>query len=124
MCGIVGYIGSRDMAGLLLDGLQRLEYRGYDSCGIAILDNGTPRLARSAGRIAGLAQKLKEWGPFGIHAEGYPAGEMKHGPIALIDSDMPVFASGPAGSRLQKDRGQRRGDKGAGRDCARSRNGG
>ena len=37
MCGIVGYIGSREVASVLVDGLKRLEYRGYDSCGVAIM---------------------------------------------------------------------------------------
>ncbi|MBI2816604.1 MAG: glutamine--fructose-6-phosphate transaminase (isomerizing) [Acidobacteria bacterium] len=59
MCGIVGYIGWREPSALLIDGLRRLEYRGYDSCGIAILDNGTPRVVRAAGRIANLESKAQ-----------------------------------------------------------------
>src|ERR1051325_4186758 len=54
MCGIVGYIGAREPWPLLIDGLKRLEYRGYDSCGIAVFDNGVPKLTRAVGRIANL----------------------------------------------------------------------
>jgi glucosamine--fructose-6-phosphate aminotransferase (isomerizing) len=58
MCGIVGYIGSREITSVLLDGLKRLEYRGYDSCGVAIMDGGKPNVIRSAGRIDALEQKI------------------------------------------------------------------
>ena len=51
MCGIVGYIGSREVSSVLVDGLKRLEYRGYDSCGVAIMDEGKPKVIRSVGRI-------------------------------------------------------------------------
>jgi glucosamine--fructose-6-phosphate aminotransferase (isomerizing) len=62
MCGIVGYIGSREVASVLIDGLKRLEYRGYDSCGIAVMDEGTPNLIRSVGRIDTLEAKIKAAG--------------------------------------------------------------
>jgi glutamine---fructose-6-phosphate transaminase (isomerizing) len=62
MCGIVGYIGSREVSSVLVDGLKRLEYRGYDSCGLAIMDAISPRIFRSVGRIAGLEEKLKDAG--------------------------------------------------------------
>ncbi|MBK8264600.1 MAG: glutamine--fructose-6-phosphate transaminase (isomerizing) [Nannocystis sp.] len=60
MCGIIGYTGARDVTPILLDGLRRLEYRGYDSAGVAIHDltTGGLRLARCKGKIAGLAQQL------------------------------------------------------------------
>jgi glucosamine--fructose-6-phosphate aminotransferase (isomerizing) len=64
MCGIVGYIGSRNVSDVLVDGLKRLEYRGYDSCGIAVMDNGAPTVIRTVGRIAALENKLKS-GPAG-----------------------------------------------------------
>lgn len=47
MCGIVGYVGDRQAAEFLLDGLSKLEYRGYDSAGIAVYDNGSIRVEKS-----------------------------------------------------------------------------
>jgi glucosamine 6-phosphate synthetase-like amidotransferase/phosphosugar isomerase protein len=58
MCGIVGYTGTQEAAPLLLDGLKRLEYRGYDSAGIATLCNGHFTVARSAGKLSTLVEKL------------------------------------------------------------------
>jgi glucosamine--fructose-6-phosphate aminotransferase (isomerizing) len=60
MCGIVGYIGPKQAAGYLLEGLRRLEYRGYDSSGIVTLDDGQMRITKSAGRIDELAKKLRQ----------------------------------------------------------------
>ena len=59
MCGIVGYIGPREATEFLLEGLKRLEYRGYDSAGIATL-NGADcfQLTKSVGRIQALADRL------------------------------------------------------------------
>ncbi len=51
MCGIVGYIGSQQAAPILLDGLEKLEYRGYDSAGIAVYDSGEVSMAKSKGRL-------------------------------------------------------------------------
>jgi len=58
MCGIVGYVGGREAAPVLLDGLRRLEYRGYDSAGIAVLDEGKFFIARAEGKLGALVEKL------------------------------------------------------------------
>jgi glucosamine--fructose-6-phosphate aminotransferase (isomerizing) len=55
MCGIIGYVGSRPVAPLLIDGLRRLEYRGYDSAGLAILDEHQVQVRKQVGRVAALA---------------------------------------------------------------------
>ena len=60
MCGIVGYIGERDAVHLILDGLRRLEYRGYDSAGVAVLGAEGLQVRRSAGKIRTLEGILKE----------------------------------------------------------------
>ena len=51
MCGIVGYIGEEQAAPILLDGLSKLEYRGYDSAGIAVYNNGEIKAAKAMGRL-------------------------------------------------------------------------
>jgi glucosamine--fructose-6-phosphate aminotransferase (isomerizing) len=58
MCGIVGIIGSRTVTPLLVDGLRRLEYRGYDSAGIATLVNGEIHTRRAEGKLDRLAARL------------------------------------------------------------------
>ena len=62
MCGIVGYIGNQDSAGVLLDGLKKLEYRGYDSAGIAVFENGIMKVVKAKGRIKNLEDKLAQVG--------------------------------------------------------------
>lgn len=60
MCGIIGILGEKDVAPLLVDGLKRLEYRGYDSAGIAALSNGSIHRCRAKGKLANLETKLDE----------------------------------------------------------------
>ena len=60
MCGIVGYIGSKTASDILINGLSRLEYRGYDSAGVAILNGGEIQLRRSPGKLSVLEDILKQ----------------------------------------------------------------
>src|SRR5260370_34286139 len=60
MCGIVGYIGDKDAVGVIVDGLKRLEYRGYDSAGVVVLGPGGLEVRRAAGRIKVLEGLLGE----------------------------------------------------------------
>jgi glucosamine--fructose-6-phosphate aminotransferase (isomerizing) len=59
MCGIVGYIGEKDATPILIEGLRKLEYRGYDSAGVAVWDSGASRVVRCRGKLSGLEDKLK-----------------------------------------------------------------
>ena len=61
MCGIVGYIGKEEKKNILLDGLQELEYRGYDSAGIAIIENRELRNFKAVGRLKNLRDKTKDY---------------------------------------------------------------
>ncbi len=60
MCGIVGVVGSKNAVAIILDGLRKLEYRGYDSAGIALLENGQFKTVKEEGKIARLEEALKE----------------------------------------------------------------
>ncbi|HEY7483294.1 MAG TPA: glutamine--fructose-6-phosphate transaminase (isomerizing), partial [Streptosporangiaceae bacterium] len=71
MCGIVGYVGSRPAQQIVIDGLARLEYRGYDSAGVAIVADGTLTTAKRAGKLGNLRDALAESPP--------PAGEVGMG---------------------------------------------
>ena len=60
MCGIIGYVGRQDAVPILMDGLKRLEYRGYDSAGVAVLQQGRIEVRRSVGKLANLDRVLAE----------------------------------------------------------------
>ena len=97
MCGIVGYVGGRECRDILIEGLKRLEYRGYDSAGIAMLDDANRlEIVRSQGKIAVLEAKLKDnpvSGKIGIAhtrwaTHGKPSDENAHphrsGPFVVV----------------------------------------
>jgi glucosamine--fructose-6-phosphate aminotransferase (isomerizing) len=58
MCGIIGYIGPKDVVPVLIEGLRKLEYRGYDSAGVAVVEDGAVTLRRSAGKLSNLEQVI------------------------------------------------------------------
>jgi glutamine---fructose-6-phosphate transaminase (isomerizing) len=86
MCGIIGYIGNKDVVPVLIDGLRRLEYRGYDSAGIAVVNDGQLELRRSAGKLRNLEEAIRLHpvkGVFGIGhtrwaTHGRPTEENAH----------------------------------------------
>src|SRR5207244_10978574 len=86
MCGIVGYIGPRDVTTVLLEGLRRLEYRGYDSAGVALVDGGKLVGTKRVGKLGNLEEELKKHplaGTAGIGhtrwaTQGRPPGSEAH----------------------------------------------
>ncbi|MFO0855917.1 MAG: glutamine--fructose-6-phosphate transaminase (isomerizing) [Phycisphaerales bacterium] len=62
MCGIVAYVGKKNCQNLLIEGIKRLEYRGYDSSGIATIHNGKIKIVRAVGRVSNLEDKLESMG--------------------------------------------------------------
>jgi len=101
MCGIVGYIGSKFVDSLLIAGLERLEYRGYDSAGIATLNKGKLKIKKQAGKIQLLKQILKEeslGGELGIGhtrwaTHGEPTDENAH-PHTDCHGDLAIVHNG------------------------------
>ena len=92
MCGIVGYVGRQDGVPFLLEGLQRLEYRGYDSAGVAAVKNGTLRVHKAEGRVRTMADTLPKRvaGPVGIAHTRWAT----HGPPSDVNSHPHVDAEG------------------------------
>ena len=79
MCGIIGYLGGRDTVGVLLEGLRRLEYRGYDSAGVAVLVNGAIEVVKAQGKLSVLAGILEKERPIGRLGIGHTRWAT-HGP--------------------------------------------
>ena len=71
MCGIIGYVGPRPVVPIIVDGLRRLEYRGYDSAGIAVVNDGHVEVRRSAGKLANLEQALASSPVTGAYGLGH-----------------------------------------------------
>lgn len=76
MCGILGYVGNGNASDFLIEGLRRLEYRGYDSAGIAVYENGKIEIEKKAGRLVNLERR---WSPIlyvEISVSGIPDGQL------------------------------------------------
>lgn len=101
MCGIVGYIGKQNATPIILDGLGRLEYRGYDSAGVAVIDDGYIKLRRDVGKLANLRAKVQTdpiSGTIGIGhtrwaTHGAPAERNAH-PHLSMDGEYVVVHNG------------------------------
>jgi glucosamine--fructose-6-phosphate aminotransferase (isomerizing) len=102
MCGIVGAVGSRNIVPVLVEGLKRLEYRGYDSCGVAVLQDGQLRRSRSTQRVAELGQQTEHdgiastvgiahtrWATHGVPAVHNAHPHFSHGPGADAPTTKP-----------------------------------
>lgn len=93
MCGIVGYVGQRDAAEILLEGLHRLEYRGYDSAGIAVFGDNGIAIRKKAGRVTELAQLLERQPAVGSVGIGHTRWAT-HGAATDINSHPHVGGNG------------------------------
>jgi glucosamine--fructose-6-phosphate aminotransferase (isomerizing) len=101
MCGIVGYVGDKSAVGIIVDGLKRLEYRGYDSAGVAVLEGGKLAVRRAVGKIKGLEAALRDrpvTGSIGIGhtrwaTHGRPSEENAH-PHTDCDGGLVVVHNG------------------------------
>jgi glutamine---fructose-6-phosphate transaminase (isomerizing) len=104
MCGIVGYVGTSEAVPILLKGLRHLEYRGYDSAGVALLHAGEVEVTRSTDRLAGLETKLRKLNGHALAARagightrwathGHPSEENAH-PHRSLDGKIAVVHNG------------------------------
>src|SRR5436190_15519819 len=71
MCGIIGYLGDKRVVPILIDGLRQLEYRGYDSAGVAVVRNGRIERRRSAGKLSNLEEAIETEPLDGIYGVGH-----------------------------------------------------
>ncbi len=96
MCGIVGYVGKRPARELLLAGLQKLEYRGYDSAGISLIAGDRIEAVRSVGNLSALEAKLEHGEKRGPTTNGDTAGET--GEVPMSADALPGAGAGVAGT--------------------------
>ncbi|RKE25270.1 glutamine--fructose-6-phosphate transaminase [Paraburkholderia sp. BL23I1N1] len=90
MCGIVGAVAQRNIVPVLIEGLRRLEYRGYDSCGVAVLGDSGPRRARSVARVADLDEQVHESHLDGITGIAHTRWATHGAPVT--DNAHPIFS--------------------------------
>jgi len=90
MCGIVGAVAQRNIVPVLVEGLRRLEYRGYDSCGVAVLANGEPRRARSVERVADLDAQVRAGHLEGVTGIAHTRWATHGAPVT--DNAHPIFS--------------------------------
>ncbi|MGV2288605.1 glutamine--fructose-6-phosphate transaminase (isomerizing) [Trinickia sp. YCB016] len=90
MCGIVGAVAQRNIVSILVEGLRRLEYRGYDSCGVAVLADGVPRRARSVARVADLDAQVHESKLDGVTGIAHTRWATHGAPVT--DNAHPIFS--------------------------------
>jgi glucosamine--fructose-6-phosphate aminotransferase (isomerizing) len=90
MCGIVGAVAQRNIVPILIEGLRRLEYRGYDSCGVAVLANGEPKRARSVARVADLDDQVRDSHLEGVTGIAHTRWATHGAPVT--DNAHPIFS--------------------------------
>ncbi|MFM0499205.1 glutamine--fructose-6-phosphate transaminase (isomerizing) [Paraburkholderia caffeinilytica] len=90
MCGIVGAVAQRNIVPVLIEGLRRLEYRGYDSCGVAVLGDSGPRRARSVARVADLDDQVRESHLEGVTGIAHTRWATHGAPVT--DNAHPIFS--------------------------------
>src|SRR6266849_4930764 len=93
MCGIIGYVGTREAEPILVEGLRRLEYRGYDSAGLATLNDAGLHLRKRAGRIADLVGHLRDQPAPGCHGISHTRWAT-HGPATDSNAHPHVSSDG------------------------------
>jgi glutamine---fructose-6-phosphate transaminase (isomerizing) len=109
MCGIVGAVSARNIVPILVEGLKRLEYRGYDSCGVAVHQHGALRRARSTSRVAELGLQINQDGVEG-HTGIAHTRWATHG-VPAVHNAHPHFSHGPGAAGSPSQFGELNGDK-------------
>ena len=93
MCSIIGYVGAKNAAQVMLEGLERMEYRGYDSAGIAGLNNGEFILKKEVGRVRNLLDAIDDFSKFGNIGIGHTRWAT-HGGVSVKNAHPHISSSG------------------------------